>query len=154
MFSYRYHFLSPNYALDQFWASHIEIFHFLKFILGELCLDFFLVLFVLFYVWFYFRLGFFTLQVSCRCVRPEWLNGGMVVKIWEQHYSVLLPSVVGTWPKYNNQNKLSYKLEFPYVCEGTGYVSKGFIHGILFGDSNNTASDSGQALKHLCGLEV
>lgn len=40
MFSYRYHFLCPNYALDQFWASRIEIFNFLKFIMGELCLDF------------------------------------------------------------------------------------------------------------------
>jgi hypothetical protein len=38
MFSYRY---CPDYALDQFWASHIKIFYFLKFILGELHLDFF-----------------------------------------------------------------------------------------------------------------
>jgi hypothetical protein len=61
MFSYRYHFLCPGYALDQFWGSHVKISYFLKFILGELHLYFFKGLFILFYVRIYFKLGFFYL---------------------------------------------------------------------------------------------
>jgi len=41
---------------------------------------------------------------------------------------------------------------FPYPGDGTGYVRVASWY--FTWRHNNTASDSGQALKNLCGLEV
>ena len=76
------------------------------------------------------------------------------MKIWKQHCSVFLPSVVGTYLNTiitinclpTNSSFLTLVMELTMsVMVASWYFT--WRH-------NNTASDSGLALKHLCSLEV